>query len=100
MLSHLMNIDAIDKISNIRLRYHRAYKKNSFINEEGVKQVPDNPNTFKFENFIFDAFSYFDDMLLLRVDENKGFAPLKDFTSIYNPFSAMQKYEDYWNSKT
>ena len=45
MLSHLMNIDAIDKISNIRLRYHRAYKKNSFINEEGVKQVPDNPNT-------------------------------------------------------
>ena len=99
MLSHLMNIDAIDKISNIRLRYHRAYKKNSFINEEGVKQVPDKPNTFKFENFIFDSFSYFDDMLLLRVDENKEFAPIKDFTSIYNPFSAMQKYEDYWNSK-
>ena len=100
MLSHLMNINAIDKISNVKLRYHRAYKKNSFINEEGVKQVPDKPNTFKFENFIFDAFSYFDDMLLLRVDEDKEFAPIKDFTSIHNPFSAMQKYEDYWNSKT
>lgn len=98
MLSHIMNIEAIDKISNIRLKYHRAFKKNSFINEEGVKQVPDRPNTFKFENFIFDAFSYFDDMLLLRVDENQEFAPIKDFTSAYNPFSAMQKYENYLNS--
>ena len=97
MLSHLMNIEAIEKISNTKLRYHRAFKKNAFINSEGVKQVPDKPNTFKFEKFIFDAFSHFDDMLLLRVDENKEFAPIKDFTSIYNPFTAMQKYEDYWN---
>ena len=99
MLSHLMNIDAIDKVSDIRLKYHRAFKKNSFINEEGVKQVPENPNTFKFENFIFDAFSYFDDMLLLRINDEEEFAPIKDFTSIYNPFSAMQKYENYWNSR-
>ena len=97
MLSHLMNIEAIEKISNTKLRYHRAFKKNAFINSEGVKQVPDKPNTFKFEKFIFDAFSHFNDMLLLRVDENKEFAPIKDFTSIYNPFTAMQKYEDYWN---
>lgn len=96
MLSHIMSIDAVKKVSTIDLIYHRAYKKNSFVNFEGVKQVPDKPNTFKFENFIFDAFAYFDDMLLLRVDENEEFAPIKDFTGIYNPDTAIEKYNNYY----
>ncbi len=96
MLSHLMNIEAIEKVSNIQLRYHRAYKKNDYINEEGVKEVPSKPNTFKFENFIFDVFEYFDDMLLLRVSPEEEFAPIKDFTGIYSPETAKKKYEKYW----
>ena len=99
MLSHIMSLEAIKKVSTIALKYHRAYKKNSFVNFEGVKQVPDKPNTFKFENFIFDAFAYFDDMLLLRVDENEEFAPIKDFTGIYNPDTAIEKYNNYYNKK-
>lgn len=98
MLSHLMNIDAIKKVSNINLRYHRAYKKNTFINSEGMKEVPDKPNSFKFENFIFDAFSYFDDMLLLRVNTDDEFAPIKSFNGQYNPDTAKEKYEKYWIS--
>ena len=93
ILSHLMNLEAIKKVSNIHLPYHRAYKKNAFVNEEGMKQIPDKPNSFKFENFIFDSFAFFDDMLLLRVDENDEFAPIKDFTGIYNPDTAKEKYE-------
>lgn len=100
MLSHIMSLDAIEKIKDIELRYHRAYKKNAFVNFEGVKQVPDKPNTFKFENFIFDAFSYFDDMLLLRVDEDEEFAPIKDFTGIYNPDTAIEKYNKYYKKES
>jgi UDP-N-acetylglucosamine pyrophosphorylase len=96
MLSHIVSINAIKKIANVELKYHRAFKKNAFVNFEGVKQVPDKPNTFKFENFIFDAFSYFDDMLLLRVDENEEFAPIKDFTGIYNPDTAIEKYNNFY----
>lgn len=96
MLSHIMSINAIKKVKNIELKYHRAYKKNAFVNFEGVKQIPDKPNTFKFENFIFDAFSYFDAMLLLRVDENEEFAPIKDFTGIYNPDTAIEKYDKFY----
>ena len=97
MLSHLMNIDAVKKVSEVHLPYHRAFKKNAFVNEEGMKQVPDKPNSFKFENFIFDSFMFFDDMLLLRVNENEEFAPIKDFTGIYNPDTAKEKYEKYWS---
>ena len=100
MLSHIMSLDAIEKVKDVELKYHRAYKKNAFVNFEGVKQVPDKPNTFKFENFIFDAFSYFNDMLLLRVDENEEFAPIKDFTGIYNPDTAIEKYNKYKLKRT
>ena len=99
MLSHIMSISAIKKVADIELPYHRAYKKNAFVNDEGMKQVPDKPNSFKFENFIFDAFSFFDDLLLLRVNTNEEFAPIKDFTGIYNPDTAKAKYEKYSNMK-
>lgn len=95
ILSHLMSIDAIKKVSDIKLPYHRAFKKNAFVNSEGVKEVPSKPNSFKFENFIFDAFYYFEDMLLLRVNADEEFAPIKDFTGIYNPDTALEKYRNY-----
>lgn len=93
MLSHIMNIDAICKVSTKELPYHRAYKKNPLINEEGVKIVPTEPNTFKFENFIFDSFRYFDNMLVLRVNAKEEFAPIKDFTGLYTPETAKLAYE-------
>ena len=92
MLSHIMTFEAVKKSATINLQYHRAFKKNAFVNEEGVKQVPDAPNSFKFEQFIFDAFGYFDDMFILRVNEDEEFAPIKSFTGPYNPDAAIEKY--------
>lgn len=93
MLSHLFNISALEKICNVKLPYHRAFKKNTFVNEEGMKQVPERPNSFKFETFIFDAFSLFNDIQLLRVDKNEEFAPIKDFNGPHNPEVAKELYE-------
>lgn len=93
MLAHLFNISCIEKIVNMKLPYHRAFKKNTFVNDEGMKQVPEAPNTFKFETFIFDAFSLFDDILLLRVKDEDEFAPIKDFNGVHNPEVAKELYE-------
>lgn len=92
MLAHLFNIGSVELIANKHLPYHRAFKKNTFVNDEGMKQVPEDPNTFKFETFIFDAFSYFDDMVLLRVKEEDEFAPIKDFNGPHNPEVAKDLY--------
>ena len=92
ILAHIFNISAIETICNTSLPYHRAFKKNDFINDEGMKQVPDKPNTFKFEKFIFDAFSLFDDILLLRVEPDDEFAPIKDFNGPHNPEIAKELY--------
>ena len=93
MLAHIFSISAIEVVANKKLPYHRAFKKNTFVNEEGMKQVPEKPNTFKFETFIFDAFSYFDNMVLLRVKEEDEFAPIKDFNGPHNPEVAKDLYE-------
>lgn len=93
MLAHIFSVSAIEFVANKKLPYHRAFKKNTFVNEEGMKQVPEEPNTFKFETFIFDAFSYFDNMVLLRVKEEDEFAPIKDFNGPHNPEVAKDLYE-------
>lgn len=92
ILCHLFSIDAIEKISNLTLPYHRATKKNTYINEEGMKIVPEQPNSYKFETFIFDSFRYFDNITLLRVPEEKEFAPIKDPVGIYSPETATRLY--------
>lgn len=92
ILCHLFSIDALEKISNMDLPYHRATKKNTYINEEGMKIVPEVPNSYKFETFIFDAFRFFDNITLLRVQEQKEFAPIKDPVGIYSPDTATKLY--------
>ncbi len=94
MLAHLFSLNAIKKLSTIKLPYHRAFRKNAFVNEEGMKQVPDSPNIYKFEQFVFDAFSYFNNIALLRVKKDDEFAPIKDFNGPYNPEVAAKKYEE------
>lgn len=94
MLAHIFSLNAIKQMANISLPYHRAFRKNAFVNFEGMKEVPESPNIYKFEQFVFDAFSYFDNIALLRVNADNEFAPIKDFNSKYNPEIAAKKYED------
>ncbi len=93
LLAHLFHLSALEKVANVSLPYHRAFKKNNFVNAEGMKQVPESPNTYKFETFIFDAFSLFDDIELLRVEKDDEFAPIKDFNGVHNPEVAKELYE-------
>ena len=92
ILSHLFSKDAFLKCYNIDIRYHRNYKKNDFLNEEGMKVVATTPNSFKFEKFIFDVFPYFDNFTLLEVDADKEFAPIKSFNGEFTPETALEKY--------
>lgn len=54
-------------------------------------------NAFKFEKFIFDGFSYFDDLLLYRIDKEKEFAPIKSQTGPNSLEEAIKKYEKYYH---
>ena len=98
IMCHLYTIDAIEKISKETLCYHTAFKKNSYIDENGREVIPESPNSYKFESFIFDAFEFFDDMGLLRVKREEEFAPVKNKEGADSPKTAKELYEKYWET--
>lgn len=97
ILSHLFSKKAFLQSSKLTLPYHRAFKKNDFIDESGMKVVVKEPNSFKFEKFIFDVFKYFNNFTLLEVEENDEFAPIKAFTGNHTPETALDLYCKKYN---
>ena len=97
ILSHLFNKKTFLEIAKLKLPYHRAFRKNDFIDETGMKVVVKEPNSYKFENFIFDAFKYINNFTLLEVEEDEEFAPIKAFTGKYTPEIAMDLYCKKYN---
>lgn len=82
ILSHLLSVDAIEKIATKELKYHLAIKN----------------NLYKFETFIFDGFEFFDDMLVMRVKREEEFAPIKNKEGIDSPKTAKEIYEKYYGT--
>ena len=76
-VSHLLNLESIEKIANKNLKYHIAVKN----------------NLYKFETFIFDGFEYLDDMLVMRVNRDEEFAPIKNKEGKDSPETAKEIYE-------
>ncbi len=97
IMCNLFTIDAIEKISKEPLIYHSAIKKNSYIDEDGKEVIPKEPNSYKFEAFIFDAFELFDDIAILRGKREDDFAPVKNKDGVDSPKTAKELYERFWN---
>jgi len=98
ILSNLFSMKAIKKSSTKELCYHVALKKESFISEKGELVKPEEPNCYKFEKFIFDAFNLFDDISILRGLREKDFAPIKNLKGTDSPETARVLYDNYWGN--
>lgn len=96
---NLFNIKAIEEVSKKKLPYHSAHKKAKYINENGELVIPEKPNAFKFESFIFDAFDMLDDMAILRVKREDEFAPVKNAEGNDSPETARKLYKDFYGIK-
>lgn len=99
IMCNLYSIEALDKISKETLIYHSAFKKNSYINEEGKEIIPEKENSYKFESFIFDAFEFFDDIAILRGKREDDFAPIKNKEGADSPKTAKELYEQFWKNR-
>ena len=94
---NLFNIKAIEDVSAKKLPYHSAHKKAKYINENGELVVPEKPNAYKFESFIFDAFDMLNDMAILRVKREEEFAPVKNAEGNDSPETARKLYKAFYN---
>lgn len=99
ILTNLFNIKALENIAKNKLPYHKAFKKAKYMDDNGEIVVPEKPNAYKYEAFIFDAFESLDDMSVLRVKREDEFAPLKNADGEDSPNTARQLYMDYQERK-
>ncbi len=92
IMCNLFSIDVLDKIGKEKLPYHAAFKKANYIDKNGEVVEATKPNAYKFESFIFDAFSTLDDILLMRAKREEEFAPVKNATGTDSPETARELY--------
>lgn len=98
ILCNLFDIKVLDKLSKNKLPYHVAFKKANYIDPEGNEFVAKEPNSYKFETFMFDAFEGLDNMLLFRVKREEEFAPVKNKDGVDSPETARTLYNNYWKN--
>ncbi len=99
ILCNLFRVEAIERMGAEPLPYHVAYKKATYLDKEGKLIVPDSPNAYKFEAFLFDAFGEVDEMAILRVKREEEFAPVKnaDAQGVDCPKTAKELYEKFYH---
>ena len=95
IMCNLFSIKALKKLANKKMPYHIAFKKSDYINDENVIVKPEKPNVYKFEKFIFDAWTYFDDIAILRGEREADFAPVKNASGVDSPETAIKLYNKF-----
>ena len=79
---HLFDREFVKRVgssgSDLRLPFHRADKKISFINAEGKIIKPDTPNGVKFEQFVFDALPVARNSIVVESAREDEFSPVKN----------------------
>lgn len=94
IMCNLFSIQALELIAKKKLPYHIAIKKiNHYIDGKLVEEQ--NPNAYKFEQFIFDSFPYFKDITLLRGKREENFAPVKNKEGNDSPKTAIELYNNF-----
>ena len=97
ILCNEFHISALEKISQNKLPYHVAFKKASYLDSDEKVVEPTEPNAYKFEAFIFDAFSTVDKMSILRVKREEEFAPVKNAEGVDSPETARALYKAFYH---
>ena len=95
VMCNLFSLKALKKLAKKSLPYHIAHKKSEYMNEKGELIKPENPNVYKFETFIFDSWTYFRDIAVLRGKREEDFAPIKNKEGIDSPQTAIELYNNY-----
>jgi UDP-N-acetylglucosamine/UDP-N-acetylgalactosamine diphosphorylase len=89
---HIMDVSMLGRLADSAdgLPFHYAHKKVTYIDTSGWddsstvvptmgRQIkPEKPNAIKFERFIFDLMPLSNNALVVEIDQNEGFGPLKN----------------------
>lgn len=94
---HAIDVDFIEKIvsGDIELPFHKAFKKIPYYDEHKGTVIPEKPNGYKFEMFIFDALPLADKTAVMEVKRNDEFSPVKNASGEDSPDTAKRDLVNY-----
>ena len=90
ILNYLFKVDKLVNLLERKLPYHKSAKKIQYINEAGELVKPEEPNGYKYEQFILDMIQMLDSCLPFEVVRGKEFAPIKNKTGVDSVESARE----------
>lgn len=79
VLNYIFHIDVIADLAENGMDYHTAIKKITYYSN-GSYVASTEPDSYKFELFLFDSFMLLDDLGVLRIERTHEFAPVKNKT--------------------
>ncbi len=89
---HLIDVSFVeDEVrGGLKLPYHVAYKKIPYLDEEGRLIRPEEPNGYKFETFVFDALGDTSQSIVMEVEREEEFSPVKNQEGEDSPETAKK----------
>ena len=78
ILNYLFSLTRLEQIVNESLEVHVVEKKIPYIDANGNKVSPTEPNGYKFELLVLDMVHMMDNNLAFEVERQKEFAPIKN----------------------
>lgn len=82
IINYLYDIDFLNEVKNNKLPTHVVAKKIPYINENGERVQPSEPNGYKFEYLNVDLVEFSSSCLPYEIDRQKEFAPIKNKTGV------------------
>ncbi|NLX15094.1 MAG: UDPGP type 1 family protein [Phycisphaerales bacterium] len=91
---HVLSREFVERLTADQARFalpwHRASKKVSYIDQNGQKIDPTEPNAVKLETFIFDAIPRAAEPLILETVRTEEFSPVKNSVGSDSPETARR----------
>ena len=92
---HILERSFIERlVGEARLPFHRAIKKTPCLDESGQITRPPQPNSVKFEQFVFDALPHAERWAVVETDRAGEFEPLKNAVGPESPATVHQRMSD------
>ena len=77
--------------------WHKAHKKISSLDENGILIKPEKPNGYKFETFVFDALRFISHPpVALEIERPGEYTPIKQFEGTNSVTAARNSMASYW----
>ncbi len=77
---HIFDVKFLDRMTDHAdaLPFHLAHKKVPYVDSTGTLVKPEQPNAIKFERFIFDLLPMASHSIVVEVDPQEAFSPVKN----------------------